>query len=79
MRRAFMVVTLVIAAMGMSGGVASATPGPTGDQGLVGACNMLNSHALPGMAIAASHANQNGFNGMGIAVINTNGSLNCFG
>jgi hypothetical protein len=63
---------------------AAATPGPTPDEGLTGACNMTNTHAAFGMFdVAGSHANANGFDvGMIIAILNTNGGTipeNCGG
>lgn len=65
-------------------GVAEATPGPTPDYGLTGACNMTNPNAAFGMfTIAGSRANPNGFDvGMIIAILNTNGGTvpdNCQG
>jgi hypothetical protein len=65
-------------------GVAGATPGPTPDYGLTGACNMTNPNAAFGMfTIAGSVANPNGFDvGMIIAILNTNGGTipdNCQG
>jgi hypothetical protein len=40
---------LTLAASGAGASVAAANPGPTGDQGLVGACNMVNTNAQFGM------------------------------
>jgi hypothetical protein len=65
-------------------GPAEATPGPTPDYGLTGACNMTNPNAAFGMfTIAGSRANPNGFDvGMIIAILNTNGGTipdNCQG
>jgi hypothetical protein len=65
-------------------GAAGATPGPTPDYGLTGACNMTNPNAQFGMfTIAGSVANPNGFDvGMIIAILNTNGGTipeNCGG
>jgi hypothetical protein len=65
-------------------GVAGATPGPTPDNGLTGACNMTNPNAAFGMfTIAGSVANPNGFDGgMITAILNTNGGTipdNCQG
>jgi hypothetical protein len=65
-------------------GAAGATPGPTPDYGLTGACNMTNPNAAFGMfTIAGSRANPNGFDiGMIIAILNTNGGTipdNCQG
>ena len=54
----------------------AAAPGPTGDQGLIGAKNMTNTNALPHMQDAMSlHTNQNGDLGMVCAVKITNGKL----
>jgi hypothetical protein len=63
---------------------AGATPKPTPDYGLTGACNMTNPNAAFGMfTIAGSRANPNGFDvGMIIAILNTNGGTipdNCQG
>lgn len=83
-RRTVLVAALTLAATGSGAGVASATPGPTPDEGLTGACNMTNSHAAFGMfTVAGSHANPKGFDvGMIIAILNTNGGTipeNCQG
>jgi hypothetical protein len=43
------VTALTLAASGAGAGIAAANPGPTGDQGLVGACNMTNTNAEYGM------------------------------
>ena len=52
----------------------AAAPGPTGDEGLIGAKNMTNSNALPHMQAAMSlHTNANGDLGMVCAVKITNG------
>jgi hypothetical protein len=74
-RLTLLVTALVLAASGAGAGVAGATPGPTPDFGLTGACNMTNPNASFGMfTIAGSHANPNGFDvGMIIAILNTNG------
>jgi hypothetical protein len=74
-RRTLLVTALTLAAGGAGAGVAAATPGPTPDEGLTGACNMTNTNAAFGMfTIAGSHANPNGFDGgMIIAILNTNG------
>jgi hypothetical protein len=63
---------------------AGATPGPTPDYGLTGACNMTNPNAAFGMfTIAGSHANPKGFDGgMITAILKTNGGTvpeNCGG
>jgi hypothetical protein len=53
---------------------AAAAPGPSGDQGLTGASNMINSNALPGMNNAmTSNVNGNGDAGMFCAVFITSG------
>jgi hypothetical protein len=83
-RTTLLATALTLAAVGAGPGVAAATPGPTPDEGLTGACNMTNSHAAFGMfTIAGSHANPNGFDvGMIIAILNTNGGTipeNCGG
>jgi len=83
--RNFLLVTaLTLAAGGAGTGVAAATPGPTPDFGLTGACNMTNPNASFGMfTIAGSVANPNGFDvGMIKAIYNTNGGTipdNCTG
>jgi hypothetical protein len=83
-RTALFVTALTLAASVAGGGVAAATPGPTPDYGLTGACNMTNPNAQFGMfTIAGSVANPNGFDvGMIIAILNTNGGTipdNCQG
>jgi hypothetical protein len=83
-RTILLVTALTVAAGGAGAGVAAATPGPTPDEGLTGACNMTNTHAAFGMfTIAGSHANANGFDGgMITAILNTNGGTipeNCGG
>ena len=74
-RTILLVTALTLAATGAGATVAAATPGPTPDEGLTGACNMTNSNAAFGMfTVAGSHANPNGFDeGMIIAILNTNG------
>lgn len=53
----------------------SAAPGPTGDQGLVGAKNMTNTNAMPGMTIGmTANLNGNGNLGMKCAVKITTGA-----
>ena len=84
LRKTLFVTALTLAASGAGAGVAGATPGPTPDQGLTGACNMTNTNAAFGMfTIAQAHANPNGFDvGMIIAILNTNGGTipeNCQG
>ena len=69
-------VTVVVIAFAFPG-PAGATPGPTGDQGLTGACNMVNTHALPGMINAITRDNPNGYNGMSRAAYLTSGSATC--
>jgi len=75
MKRTLFVMALTLAASLAGAGVAAATPGPTPDYGLTGACNMTNPNAQFGMfTVAGSHANPNGFDvGMIIAILNTNG------
>jgi hypothetical protein len=75
MKRILFVTALTLAASVAGAGVAAATPGPTPDYGLTGACNMTNPNASFGMfTVAGSHANPNGFDvGMIIAILNTNG------
>ena len=84
LRKTLLVTALTLAASGAGAGVAGATPGPTPDQGLTGACNMTNTNAAFGMfTIAQAHANPNGFDvGMIKAIYNTNGGTipdNCTG
>ncbi len=84
MKRILFVMALTLAASVAGAGVAAATPGPTPDFGLTGACNMTNPNASFGMfTIAGSHANPNGFDvGMIKAIDNTNGGTipeNCTG
>ena len=62
----------------------AATPGPTPNEGLTGACNMTSSHAAFGMfEVAGNHANAHGWeDGMIRAILNTNGGTipdNCQG
>src|ERR687897_114467 len=52
--------------------VAAATPGPTPDEGLTGACNMTNTHAAFGMFEIAVQSGP-GLDGMFTAIINTGG------
>ena len=83
-RTTLLVTALTLAATGAGTGVAAATPGPTPDYGLTGACNMTNPNAQFGMfTIAGSVANPKGFDvGMIIAILNTNGGTipeNCGG
>ena len=83
-RTTLLVTALALAASGAGAGVVAATPGPTADEGLTGACNMTNSHAAFGMFEAAgSRANANGWEGgMITAILNTNGGTipeNCGG
>ena len=83
-RTTVLVTALTLAASGASASVAAATPGPTPNEGLTGACNMTSTHAAFGMfTIAGSHANAKGFDvGMIIAILNTNGGTipeNCGG
>jgi hypothetical protein len=62
-----------LALFAMTAPAVVAAPGPTGDEGLIGASNMTNSNALPGMLNAMSVNNLNGRLGMGCAVHITNG------
>ncbi len=83
-RRTLLVTALTLALSGAGASVAAATPGPTPDYGLTGACNMTNPNAAFGMfTIAGSVANPRGFDvGMIIAILNTNGGTipeNCGG
>jgi hypothetical protein len=83
-RTALLVTALTLASSGAGASVAAATPGPTPDYGLTGACNMTNPNAAFGMfTIAGSVANPNGFDvGMIIAILKTNGGTvpeNCGG
>jgi len=83
-RTILLVTALSLAATGAAASVATATPGPTPDHGLTGACNMTNPNAAFGMfTIAGSVANPNGFDGgMITAILNTNGGTipeNCGG
>jgi hypothetical protein len=75
MKRILFVTALTLAASAAGAGVAAATPGPTPDFGLTGACNMTNPNASFGMfTVAGSVANPNGFDvGMIKAILNTNG------
>jgi len=52
-RTTLLVTALTLAASGAGASIAAATPGPTGDQGRVGACNMTNTHAAYGMFTVA--------------------------
>ena len=76
-RTSVLMAALTLAASGAGAGIAAATPGPTPDYGLTGACNMTNSHAAFGMfMIAGSHANAHGWEGgMITAILNTNGGI----
>jgi hypothetical protein len=83
-RATLLVAALTLAASGAGASVAAATPGPTPQYGLTGACNMTNPNAAFGMfTIAGSHASPNGFDvGMIIAILRTNGGTipeNCGG
>jgi hypothetical protein len=84
LRRGAVLFSIVLAGLLSSGGIATAAPSPTPDEGLTGACNMTNTNASFGMfTIAGSVANPNGFDvGMIIAILNTNGGTipdNCQG
>ncbi len=70
------VAVLTLAMMGtmsLIGGVAAAAPGPT-PNGLTGACNMINAHALPGMLNAMGHDNAQGTAGMWNAISHSDGN-----
>ena len=75
-RTTLLVTALTLAASGAGASVAAATPGPTPDEGLTGACNMTNSHAAFGMFEMAVQSGP-GLEGMFTAIINTGGS--CIG
>jgi hypothetical protein len=84
LRKTLLVTALTLAASSAGTGIAAASPGPTPDQGLTGACNMTNTNAAFGMfTISQFHANPNGWDGgMIIAIQNTNGGTipeNCGG
>jgi hypothetical protein len=68
--------SIVLAGLVLSGGSAAATPGPTPNEGLTGACNMTSTHAAFGMF---AHAVQSGpgLDGMFRAITNTGGD--CIG
>jgi hypothetical protein len=73
LKRLALAASVAGAALAISVGTASATPGPTPDQGLTGACNMTNTNAEFGMFTIAANtpAAGNGFNGMIVAIINS--------
>jgi hypothetical protein len=74
MKKALVAAVVFVAVIGTGGGVANAAPGPTPDGGLIGACNMTNAKATPGMLNAEnriSAANANGITGMIIAIGHT--------
>jgi hypothetical protein len=62
-----------IAASGAGASVAAATPGPTSDQGLTGACNMTNTQAFFGMFTKAPQSGP-GVDGVINAINITNGT-----
>jgi hypothetical protein len=66
-------IAIVAAAVGTSLalGVSASTAAPVTPNGLCGAANMTNAHALPGMLNAMSLDNANGVAGMFIAVANS--------
>ena len=87
-RTTLLVTALTLAASGAGASVAAANPGPTGDQGLVGACNMTNTNAQYGMftisqfAANSSQGSSHGWNGGMITAINNtnpNNVGNCGG
>jgi hypothetical protein len=71
-RPVLFVTALGLAASGVGASAAAATPGPTPDEGLTGACNMTNSHAAFGMFERAVQSGP-GLEGMFTAIINTGG------
>jgi hypothetical protein len=71
-RTVLLVATLTLAASLAGASVAAATPGPTGDQGLTGACNMVNTNAQFGMLTKAVDSGP-GLAGMFTAIFNTTG------
>lgn len=76
-RTTLLVTALTLAASGAGAGVAAATPGPTGDQGLTGACNMVNTNAQFGMldkAVQSGPGLAGMFNAMSITANVTNGA-----
>jgi hypothetical protein len=81
-RTTLLVTALTLAASGAGASVAGATPGPTPDQGLTGACNMTNTNAAFGMFTNAPQSGP-GVNGMINAIDITNGTTqppeNCTG
>ena len=56
-RTTLLLTALTLAASGAGASVAAANPGPTGDQGLTGACNMTNTNAAYGMFVHAAAPN----------------------
>jgi hypothetical protein len=72
-KRLALAASIISAAFLVSSSIAAATPGPTPDQGLTGACNMANTNAQFGMFTIAANtpASGNGFNGMIVAIENS--------
>ncbi len=72
-KRFALAASVIGAAFAIGAGTAMATPSPTPDQGLTGACNMTNTNATYGMFTIAANtpAGGNGFNGMIGAIIHT--------
>ena len=68
--------SIVLAGLVLSGGTAAATPGPTPNEGLTGACNMTSTHAAFGMFERAVQSGP-GLDGMFRAIMNTGGD--CIG
>ena len=76
-RTTLLATALTVAASGAGASVAAATPGPTGDQGLVGACNMVNTNAQFGMltkAVQSGPGLAGMFNAMSITAGVTDGA-----
>ena len=71
LRRGAVLFSLVVAGL-VPSGVAAASPGPTPNEGLTGACNMTSTHAAFGMFEMAPQSGP-GFDGMIRAIINSGG------
>jgi hypothetical protein len=87
-RTTLLVTALTLAASSAGASIAVANPGPTGDQGLVGACNMTNTNAEYGMftisqfAANSPQGSSQGWNGgmiTAISITNPNDVGNCGG
>lgn len=72
LRRGAVFFSMVLASLVLSVGTAAATPGPTPNEGLTGACNMTSTHAAFGMFEKAVQSGP-GLDGMFRAIINTGG------